>query len=238
MGKSGFHGVENRRIRLPCRGTFPGVPENDDSPCGGRERSPVPAWTSSPNLAASKAPSTSSSASSPPRQRQQHLNPVGARTLPSPLAIAHWNWQHFPIGNIPGPERRPLRETPGAWAARSRKKVQVGFRIGRCGFQPRHPPGRNRMSPPPAKRLVRRGCGQRGQKWFPISGRGGRKYLTVLKLHFLIFKTVNIARPWTCEASVPREIAGYFRAGPRRAEIETRASKKPLPWTDFAKCPS
>jgi hypothetical protein len=34
-----------------------------------------------------------------------------------PLEIAHWNWQHFPIGNIFRPERRPLRETPGARAA-------------------------------------------------------------------------------------------------------------------------
>lgn len=111
-----FHAVENRRNRLPCRGTFPGVPENDDSPCGGRERRPAPAWTSFPNPAASKAPSTSSSASTSPRQRQQPLNPVGARTLPPPIGFGHWNWQHFSIGNmkrVSGPEtRRDPRKPP------------------------------------------------------------------------------------------------------------------------------
>ncbi len=64
--KTRFHSVENRRIRLPCRGTFPGVPENDDSPCRERERRPAAACTSFPNPAASKEPSTSSSASTPP----------------------------------------------------------------------------------------------------------------------------------------------------------------------------
>ena len=123
----GFHGVENRRIRLPCRGTFPGVPENDDSPCGGRERRPAAAWTSFPNPSASKAPSTSSSASTPPRQRQQPLNPVGARTLPPPIGhcplelatLFHWQQEK---GFWPRSASRPAKAAAfrfsmhGAWA--------------------------------------------------------------------------------------------------------------------------
>ncbi len=112
----GFHGVENRRIRLPCRETFPGAGKRRLPLPGAQERRPAAAWTSFPNPAASKAPSTSSSASSPPRQRQQPLNPVGARNLPPPpLIIAHWNWQHFPIGNIKNeflaPKRAAARES-------------------------------------------------------------------------------------------------------------------------------
>ena len=38
FSESGFHGVENRRIRLPWRGTFCGAMKNDDSPGGGRVR--------------------------------------------------------------------------------------------------------------------------------------------------------------------------------------------------------
>ena len=97
--KSGFHGVETAEFDFHAVELFRGCRKTTTLPAGGGKCVRRPRGHHSRTLPP-KAPSPSSSASTPPRQRQQPLNPVGALTLPPPLAFAHWNWQHFPIGNI------------------------------------------------------------------------------------------------------------------------------------------